>query len=90
MHIGAFAQAVQALANVNFLPRVAAIVQPILFFNGTRDKPAMAHEADFLAAAPDAESQHFDCEHGASLRKAHEFAAMTDKFMSRVCGVFDR
>ena len=90
VHIGAFAQAVQALANVNFLPRVAAIVQPILFFNGTRDKPAMAHEADFLAAAPDAESQHFDCEHGASLRKAHEFAAMTDKFMSRVCGVFDR
>lgn len=90
VHIGAFAQAVQALANVDFLPRVAAIAQPILFFNGTRDKLAMAHEAEFLAAAPNAESQRFDCEHGASLRKAPEFATMIDRFMTHVCGVSDR
>ncbi len=90
VHMHAFAQAVQALANVDFLPRLAAIAQPILFFNGTRDKPTMAHEAEFLAAAPNAESRHFDCEHGASLRKAQEFAAMTDQFVARVCGVPDR
>ncbi len=90
IHIDAFAQAVKALANVDFLPRLAAIGQPILFFNGLRDKSAMAQEAEFVAAARNAECQHFDCEHGASLRKAHEFAAMTDRFIARVCGTPER
>ena len=90
IHIGAFAQAVDALANVDFRPRLAAIEQPILFFNGERDKPAMAHEAEFAATARQATRRHFDCEHGASLWRAREFAAMTDEFVARVCGVSAR
>jgi len=87
IRIGAFAQAVDALANVDFLPRLSAIEQPILIFNGERDKPAITHEAEFLAVARNATSRHFDCEHGVSLRRAREFAAMTDEFVARVCGV---
>ncbi len=90
IHLGAFAQAVEALAKVDFLPRVAAIEQPVLFFNGLRDKAAMTHEADFVAAAKNASSCHFDCQHGASLWRAREFAAVTDEFIVRVCGIAPR
>jgi len=90
IHLDAFAQAVDALANVDFLPRLAAIEQPVLFFNGVRDKAAMTHEADFVAAAKNASSCHFDCEHGASLWRARELAAVTDEFMVRVCGIAPR
>jgi pimeloyl-ACP methyl ester carboxylesterase len=87
IHLGAFAQAVDALAEVDFRPRLAAIEQPILFVNGIRDRPAMTHEAEFLAASREATARHFDCEHGASLWRAREFAAMTDEFVARVCRV---
>lgn len=85
IHLDAFAQAVEALANVDFLPRLAAIEHPVLFFNGVHDRPAMTHEAQFVAAARHATCRHFDCKHGASLWRAPEFAAMTDEFIARVC-----
>jgi pimeloyl-ACP methyl ester carboxylesterase len=87
IRIGAFSEAANALANVDFRPRLAAIGQPILFFNGNQDKAPVEHEAEFVAAARNASSRRFDCEHGASLWQAREFAAMTDDFVARVCGL---
>lgn len=90
IHPGAFKQAVEAIANVDFRSKVAAIEQPILFLNGERDKPAFKHEAEFVACARSAESRHFDCEHGVSIRCPRGFAAATDEFVARVCGLSQR
>jgi pimeloyl-ACP methyl ester carboxylesterase len=44
----------------------------------------MAQEASLLAALPQGEGHHFEnCEHGVSLRRPAEFAALVDTFASR-------
>jgi pimeloyl-ACP methyl ester carboxylesterase len=76
--------AVRSLLLVDFRPRLAAIRQPVLIANGTLDQRAMAQEASLLAALPQGEGHHFEnCEHGVSLRRPAEFAALVDTFASR-------
>jgi pimeloyl-ACP methyl ester carboxylesterase len=84
VRMSAFGEAVAALANLDFLPKVAAIDAPILFFNGTKDKYPMQGEAKFLAAAKKGEAQHFDCEHGVTLLKSREIAEAANRFIERI------
>jgi len=84
VHLNAYAQVVEALANVDFLADVARIPQPILFFNGEQDEPAMEIEPSFLASAPHATSRRFPGGHGVSLRHPAEFAAMTNQFVEQL------
>lgn len=76
-----YLEAVQSIAHRDFLSKVPAIEAPILFINGDLDKGAVAHEAEFVAAARDARAQRFPCEHGVSLWMPAEFAAATNRFV---------
>jgi pimeloyl-ACP methyl ester carboxylesterase len=79
-----FPQAVQALRGVDFRARLAAVEQPVLIVNGSKDKLFVEQEASFLAVARQASSHRFEgCEHGVSLRRSGEFAALVDGFAFR-------
>ena len=80
----AFGEATAALGNLDFLPKVAAIEAPIVFFNGDKDRFPVADEARFVAAARRGEARRFDCEHGVSLWKPAEFARFLDDWVERV------
>jgi len=81
----AFPQAVQALRGIDFRARLAAIEQPVLIVNGGQDKIFVAQEAEFLAVARHGSSHRFEnCEHGVSIRRSAEFAALVNEFTARV------
>jgi pimeloyl-ACP methyl ester carboxylesterase len=85
MSLSVFPQAVKALHNVDFRSKLAAIRQPILFVNGDDDKFHVRGEADYVAAARDATVHRFpDCDHGVSLRRSTEFAALIRQLATRV------
>ena len=80
-----FPQAVQALRGVDFRARLAAVEQPVLIVNGAKDKLFIEQEASFLAVARQASSHRFEaCEHGVSLRRSGEFAALIAGFADRL------
>lgn len=79
-----FVEAADALSGLDFLPRAAAIEAPILFVNGEQDALPLSHEAEFVAAAPHASSQHLDCEHGVSLWRSREFASLVNDFVEHL------
>jgi len=80
----AFGEAVAALAHKDFLPTVAAIDVPIVFFNGTKDKSPMGSEALFAKTAKHGEVKHFECEHGVTLWKSREFAQFVNGYLGRL------
>jgi len=85
LSVTVFAQAVKALRRIDFQPILAAIPQPMLIVNGDRDKVNVRQEASFLAVARNATSHRFkDCEHGVSLWRHAEFAALVNAFAARV------
>ncbi len=76
-----FPQAVAALRGVDFRARLAAVAQPVLIVNGSKDTIFVEQEAGFLAVAQRATSHRFEaCEHGVSLRRSAEFAGLVDGF----------
>lgn len=76
-----FPQAVAALRGLDFRARLAAVEQPVLILNGSKDKIFVEQEASFLAVARQAVSHRFEaCEHGVSLRRSSEFAGLVDAF----------
>lgn len=78
---GVFPHAVDALRGVDFRAKVAAITQPILFLNGDRDTFCMPQEAAFFAAARTPQRHIFDnTDHGVSLLRSADFAAMVNRF----------
>lgn len=79
-----FEQAVVALRGVDFKARLAAIEQPVLLLNGDQDKVMIRQEAVFLAAARQGRVQRWNCQHGVSLLRSREFAALLDAAMARV------
>jgi pimeloyl-ACP methyl ester carboxylesterase len=80
-----FPQAVQALRGVDFRARLAAVEQPVLIVNGSKDKLFVEQEPSFLAVARDATSHRFDgCEHGVSIRRSGDFAALLAGFAGRL------
>ena len=84
VNIAAFGDCVDALARVDFAGKVAAVSQPILFVNGSKDRDMMRQQDRFLAAAPRAQHYVFEgVEHGVSLRRSAEFADLVDRFASQ-------
>lgn len=80
----AFTQAVRGLAGIDFRSQLAAIPQPVMFINGDLDKVHVRGEAHFVAAARHATVHRFaDCEHGVSLLRRPEFAALVQQFADR-------
>jgi len=80
----AFAEAVWALNAVDFKERVAAMQVPIVFVNGDRDRGHLRFEAQFVTAAKSATTHRFaNTEHGVSVWRSAEFAALTAEFARR-------
>ncbi len=87
INFGGFGQAVQALGGLDIRSKLAAVEQPVLVLNGSKDKIFVAQEASFLAVAKRATSHRFaNCDHGVSLRRSKEFAALVNQFAEREFG----
>lgn len=71
-----FEQAVAALRGVDFRANLAAVEQPVLLLNGDQDHVMIRQEAAFLAAARQGAVQRWNCQHGVSLLRSREFAAL--------------
>jgi pimeloyl-ACP methyl ester carboxylesterase len=85
MSLRAFPQAVRAIRDIDFRAKLAAVEQPVLILNGTKDHGHMRHEPRFVAVARDATVHHFpDCEHGVTIRRPAECAALINDFAARV------
>lgn len=84
MRLAAWGEAVDSLANRDFLADVPKIAAPILFINGDKDKGPVAGEAEFLAAARHADVARLPCEHGVSLWMPAEFAGAVNRFVERL------
>ncbi len=85
MSIRVFPQAVRALRNVDFRAKLAAITQPVLIVNGSKDKVNVREEASFMAVAQNASSYRFeDCEHGVTLWRYREFALLVNEFVAKL------
>ncbi|MBQ5947926.1 alpha/beta fold hydrolase [Massilia sp. ST3] len=80
-----FPQAVAALRGFDFRARLAAIQQPTMFINGDADTNHVRGEAHYVAAARQASVHRFpDCDHGVSLRRSPQYAALLNEFAGRV------
>lgn len=84
LSVKVFAEAVQALRGVDFRGKLAAVQQPVCLVNGDKDGVMLRQEASFLAAAQRATRHRFDCEHGVSLLKSAELAALISRFATEV------
>jgi pimeloyl-ACP methyl ester carboxylesterase len=85
MSLRVFAHAVNALRDVDFRSKLAEVQPPVLFLNGEKDHGHMRQEASFLAVARDARVHHFpNCEHGVTIRRSAECAALINEFASKV------
>ncbi|MES2900294.1 MAG: alpha/beta hydrolase [Pseudomonadota bacterium] len=81
-------QAVDALRGVDFRAKVAAMPQPILLVNGGKDAVCMRQEQDFFAAAQTPQRYIFDdTDHGVSLLRSADFAAMVNRFATPLLGL---
>ncbi len=88
MRAAAFAEATRALDGLDFKPTLAAIEQPVLFVNGSKDTVAIEQEPSFLAIARQGSNHRFDnCEHGVAVRRHAEFAGLVDLFCAKVFAV---
>ena len=75
----------RAILNVDFRSKLAAVDAPVLIMNGSLDTRAIAGEDAYLAAARRGERHRFDnTEHGVSMRRSAEFAALVNAFAARV------
>lgn len=82
-----FPQAVAALRGVDFRATLAAIEVPLLIVNGSKDKTFVDQEDSFMAVARNATRHRFEnCEHGVSIRRCAEFAALVNGLAQRVSG----
>jgi len=80
-----FPQAVRAIAHIDFRAKLAAVEQPVLILNGTKDHGHMRQEPSFVAVARDATVHHFaDCQHGVTMRRPAECATLINEFCARV------
>ena len=85
MSLKVFPQAVRALRNIDFRAKLAAITQPVLIVNGSKDTANIREEASFMAVARNASSFRFqDCEHGVTLWRYREFAELVNGFVARL------
>ncbi|HEX8613408.1 MAG TPA: alpha/beta hydrolase [Telluria sp.] len=81
MNPGIFPHAVDALRGVDFRAKVAAVTEPILFVNGAKDAFCMRQQAAFIAAARAPQHHTMDnTDHGVSLLRSADFAALVNRF----------
>ena len=82
-----FGQCVEALRGIDFRAKVAAVEQPVLVVNGSKDKIFVDQEDAFVAAARQPTRHRIEgFDHGVSLRCAAEFTRLVDGFAERVLG----
>ena len=82
--IPAFADAVAALTGIDFPAKVAAVRAPIVFVNGGKDRQMLRDRARYEAAAPAARHVVIDgVDHGVSVQRSAEFAALVDQMASQ-------
>lgn len=80
-----FNQAVDALRGIDFRAKLAAVDQPVLIINGGKDHGHLRQEASFVAAARHAATHRIaDCEHGVTIRRPHDVAALINAHAARV------
>jgi len=84
LRLAAWGEAVDSLANRDFIGKLPQIQPPILFINGDKDAGPVASEAEFLAAARRADVARFPCEHGVSLWLPADFANAVNRFVERL------
>ncbi len=88
MNPGIFPQAVDAIRGVDFRAMVAAIPQPILLVNGAKDAICMGQEPAFFAAAQAPQRHIFEqTDHGVSLLRSADFAALVNRFSAPLLGL---
>ncbi len=88
MNPGIFPQAVNAISGVDFRAMVAATTQPILFVNGGNDKICIRQEQAFVDAAQAPQRHRFDnTDHGVSLLRPADFAALVNRFAAPLLGL---
>lgn len=77
-------QAVRELHGVDYRAKLAAIAQPVLILNGSKDDAMTAQEAEFLAVARHARPHRFEgAGHGVSMLRSAEFAGLINEFIER-------
>ncbi len=82
--LDAFDQAVEALRDMDFRAKLAAIEHPVAIVNGERDQAQIRQEAGFVAAARQPMTHRIaDCEHGVTLRRPAEVAAIINNFAAK-------
>ena len=80
----AFGQAVEALRDVDFRAKLAAVEHPVVIVNGDRDPGQIRQEASFVAAARQPMTHRIaNCEHGVTLRRPAEVAAIINNFAAK-------
>ena len=83
MSLGVFGPVIQELRGIDFRKKLAAIEQPVLIVNGSRDKPMVRQEASFLTAGKRVTCHRIDCEHGVSMLRSAAFASLVNDFANR-------
>lgn len=79
-----FNQAVDALRDIDFRAKLAVVGQPVVIINGGKDHGHIRQEASFVAVAREASTHRLEgCEHGVTLRRPREVAAMINQFADR-------
>jgi len=84
MSPGMFEKLINALRGVDFRKVLAGIEQPVLIVNGSRDKPMISQKASFVAVGRQVTCHRIgDSEHGVSMLRSTEFAALVNDFAER-------
>lgn len=85
MSLRVFSQCVNALRDLDFRSKLAAVEVPVMIVNGTKDSGHMRQEASFLAVAKDATVEHLEnCRHGVTIRRSADCARLFNRFAARI------
>jgi pimeloyl-ACP methyl ester carboxylesterase len=80
-----FRQAVYALRDIDFRAKLAAVEQPVMIVNGTKDKGHMRQETSFVEVTRHPTVHHLEgCEHGVTILRPRAVALMFNDFAARV------
>ena len=80
----AFGQAVDALRDVDFRAKLAAVEHPVVIVNGDRDRRQTRQEASFVAVARQPMTYRIaNCEHGVTLRRPAAVASIINYFAAK-------
>jgi pimeloyl-ACP methyl ester carboxylesterase len=85
LSIKVFPQAVDALRNIDFRSKLAAVKQPVLILNGDKDRGHIRQEPSFVAVGQHVTTHRFvNCGHGVTVLRAAECATLINAFSAQV------